>query len=271
MQELAFRCPSCGGDLVRADDLFACKKCGRIKPVLGLDHSGEFHSGFSFWNRAPLTMEKIAREMELPQRVKKTASVLLGVFLGLNGHHVRNRAYHAAAALVMAARREGYVITIKEMLRVLNSLGYPCKGQTLARKIGEMSNLIGLRQTHEFKQYVSYIIRRIGLDSESSPRFGMAQCRDPWKILNKIELRALKIAKMLEDDERARHQLLGKSPLTLSAGAVYVAAKQLGIREITQSILANAIQSHKAVIRKRAKMLRELMGGNGGRLDRAGG
>ncbi len=248
------RCNYCNGELVWLEDHIACCKCGRVHLFHDFG-SNEYLVGHGvIREKVYRVIKRIGEEAEIPYRVQKRASHILGKFLRESGIKARNKIYYAAAALVLASRNDNHVITIKEVKTILESFGCACGEQTLIRKMNEIERVLGIKGgNRRYEAYIAYVLRK--LDEEGLIGGGNSFRSHLPNHFDRIKLRALKILKLLNSRELARFNLLGKSPLVISAAAVYIAARQLGLRNITQNAIARAINSHKTVIRKRAKML----------------
>ena len=252
------RCTNCGGVLVWLYDHVACKRCGRVYTFHEF-MCNEFAGNYGIIKEdVHRLVRKLGEEVKAPYRIQRKASNILGRFLCKSRVRTRNKIYYAAAALVLASRSDNHVITIKDIRAVLESLGCSCGEQTIIRKMNEIERTLGIKgRGAEYEAYIAYVLRKLGeeglLDKGTHLKSHLPNHYD------RIQLRALKMIKLLQSSESARFNLLGKSPLVVSAAAVYIAAKQLGLRRITQKAIASAINTHKTVIRKRAKMLALLL------------
>ncbi|GEM_PF-5109846 len=247
-------CTYCGGELVWFEDHAACSKCGRVHVFHNIRCDEFIENHGIIGERVYKIIKRLGEEIGIPYRIQKKASYMLGRFLRESGVKARNKIYYAAAALVLASRNDNHVVTIKEVRAVLESMGCACGEQTLIRKMNEIEKTLGIRGgNRRYEAYIAYVLRK--LDEEGLLARGNSLRSYLPSHFDRIQIRALKIIKLLYSSEYARFNLLGKSPLIVSAAAVYMAAKQLGLRNITQKAIARAINSHKTVIRKRAKML----------------
>jgi len=247
-------CTYCGGELVWFEDHVACSKCGRVHLFHDFECNEFIENHGIIKDNIYGVVRRLGEEIGIPYRIQKKASYMLGKFLRKSGTKARNRIYHAAAALVLASRSNNHVVTIKEVRVVLKSLGCACGEQTLIRKMNEIERALGIKGgNRRYEAYIAYVLRKLD-ENGLLPKGNHFKSHLPSHF-DRIQLRALKIIRLLNSSEFARFNLLGKSPLIVSAAAVYIAAKQLGLRNITQEAVARAINSHKTVIRKRAKML----------------
>jgi len=253
-----FRCTYCGGELVWLEDHIACCKCGRVHLFHDFGRNEYLEGHGIIRERVYGVIKRIGDEAGIPYRIQKRASYMLGKFLRESGVKARNKIYYAAAALVLASRNDNHVVTIKEIKSILESFGCACGEQTLIRKMNEIERILGIRGgNRRYEVYIAYVLRK--LDEKGLLEAGTSFRSHLPSHFDRIQLRALKMLKLLNSNELARFNLLGKSPLVVSAAAVYIAAKQLGLRNITQNAIARAINSHKTVIRKRAKMLATML------------
>ena len=253
-------CSYCGGELVWFEDHIACSQCGRVHAFHNFGCDEFVDNQGIIRDYVYKIIRRLGEEINIPYRIQKRASYMLGNFLKKSGIKARNKVYYAAAALVLASRNDNRVVTIKEVKTLLESLGYACGEQTLIRKMNEIERTLGIKGgNRRYEAYIAYVLRK--LDEEGLLSKGRSYRSHLPNHFDRIQLRALKIIKLLHSNELARFNLLGKSPLIVSAAAVYIAAKQLGLRNITQEAVARAINSHKTVIRKRAKMLAMMLEG----------
>ncbi len=251
---MSLTCTYCGGELVWFEDHVACSKCGRVHIFHDFGCDEFIEDRGILRDNIYRVVRRLGEEIKIPYRIQKKASYMLGRFLRKSGIKARNKIYYAAAALVLASRNDNHVVTIKEVRAVLKSLGCACGEQTLIKKMNEIERTLGIKGgKRRYEAYIAYVLRKLDEDG-LLPRVNCFRSHLPSHF-DRIQLRALKIIKLLHSSEFARFNLLGKSPLIVSAAAVYIVAKQLGLRNITQEAVARAINSHKTVIRKRAKML----------------
>ncbi len=98
--------------------------------------------------------------------------------------------------------------------------------------MNEIRGILGIRGGNgQYGVYIAYVLRKLDEGGFLSA-IGPLRSNLP-SIFDRVQLRALKIIKLLNSNETTRFNLLGKSPLIVSAAAVYIAAKQLGLRNIT--------------------------------------
>ena len=201
----------------------------------------------------PRWISEIANELGASPRLLELARAIIS---GLpQGFHRRRGGYLYLASLVVASRILGSPLTLKTISQAAASVGLRVSPKKLAIVVGEVSPACKSPATEgrAVRQYISSIISRLkrdpGLQSALCYLFG-----EHWDVaLDRLHVKSLELLKVAA--KVTRSELVGKSPAVTAAATVWLAAKTLGLRFITQERVARAAGVSSSALRRRTKLL----------------
>jgi len=246
-------CPKCGAELLAEGGLFTCPSCGAVYLREERDPS---------WPGSRLPRKKLP---QVVYRIRSAAERLAPV----DAEHVgviyskyseisgRCGMEVAAAALLVASRQIGRPIAISELCRAIeDSVGVSLSKRRVALTAADMARVLRIDPPVDLKDYVDLVMRRVYVSkvpSELEERYSL----DPERVLERVRLRAYRIASRIS----GRPELAGKSPLITAAAVVYIAARSLGLRMLTQRVLSETLYTHPSAIRRRVRQLNSMLSG----------
>ena len=169
--------------------------------------------------------------------------------------HRRRGGYLYLASLVVASRILGAPLTLKTISQAAASVGLRVSPKKLAIMVGEVSSACkspGI-DGRAVRQYISSIVSHLkrdpALQSILCDLFG-----EHWDVaLNRLHVKSLELLKVTVNAMRL--ELVGKSPAVTAAATVWLAARTLGLRFITQERVARAAGVSSSALRRRTKLL----------------
>ncbi len=235
------RCPLCGSPLYDEGGLLVCGNCGFIADE-DLVPSVFDRNDSPMMSRSR-SLEHIGRELGLPDEVIKLAEELVRAYNSLHGRiHTSSI---LLAALVVASRLQGSPIPIKEAIRRLSIGVSPSR---VAFYVGKIDELIP-RKGVPWEGYINYLIAKMSRDEEFMRKLEKASGKvDPKLLLERLRMRALKEMKELRN--RKRSILVGRNPVYIAAAVVYMAGRKIGMRYLSQGMIADLLGANRSTISK---------------------
>ncbi len=169
--------------------------------------------------------------------------------------HRRRGGYVFLASLIMASRILGTPLTLKSVSQASARVGLRVSPKKLAIVVGEVSSVCKSSPavSKGAQRYITSIISSLKRDtvvqSTLSDLFG-----EWWDVaLDRLHVKSFELYRTA--GETIRFELAGKSPVVTAAAAVWLAAKTLGLRVITQEVVARAAGVSSSALRRRAKLI----------------
>ncbi|MCD6244317.1 MAG: hypothetical protein J7J65_03670 [Candidatus Korarchaeota archaeon] len=242
------KCPLCGHYLSYEDGSLLCTHCGYI--------AGDVLVPSRSLKRYPLyvkhrynSIEKVVRQLELPEEVIELAREIIHSYELITGKKAGMSLL--IAAIILASRKCGLAIPIREVLLILHTKLSPSK---VALAIGALKEVLPERENIPWEGYVNYLIRKIFRDERFRERLRKSSLKVPTHIIaERIRIRAIRELKNLN---RRSLNLTGKNPVYIAAAVVYLASKKVGIRELSQSLMADVLGASRSVISKTLRNIR---------------
>lgn len=246
-------CPRCGAELIVGDGLLTCPSCGAV--YLREERDSSWSGSRLPRRKLPLVVSRVqsAAERLAPVDAEHVGAIYsrYSEISGRYGIEV------AAAALLVASRQIGRPISISELCRAVeDSVGVPLSRRRVALTAADMARALRIDPPVDLRDYVDLVMRRVydsKVPSELEERYSL----DPERILERVRLRAYRIVSRI----LGRPELAGKSPLITAAAVVYIAARSVGLRLLTQRVLSEALYTHPSAIRRRVKQVNSILSG----------
>ncbi len=208
------------------------------------------------WRRRehlPRWLSEVVSELDAPPRLLDLAKAIIsGLPKSLHG---RRRGYLYLASLVVASRILGTPLTLKTVSQAAASVGLRVSPKKLAIMVGEVSSACRspVIDSRSVRQYISSIVSHLkrdpALQSILHDLFG-----EHWGVaLDRLHVKSLELLKVT--GKVTRLELAGKSPAVTAAATVWLTARTLGLRFITQERVARAAGVSSSALRKRTKLL----------------
>ncbi len=241
-------CPLCGHDLSYEDGSLLCTHCGYI--------AGEALVPNMSLKRYPLyvehhynSIERIVRQLELPDEVVELAREIVHRYELIKGRKAGMSLL--IAAIILASRKCGLAIPIREVLPTLHIRLTPSR---VALAIGTLKEVLPRREDIPWEGYVNYLIRKIFRDERFKERLRKSSLKVPPHIIaERIRIRAIRELRNLDKRDLS---LTGKNPVYIAAAVVYLASKKVGIRELSQSLMADVLGASRSAISKTLRNIR---------------
>ncbi len=235
------RCPLCGSALRREGGLLVCENCGSI-----VDEDlvpSAFDRNDSPMTTRSRSLEHLARELGLPDKAIKLAEELLRAYNSSYGKaHTQSI---LLAALIVGSRLYGSPIPIKEATKRLSIRVSPSK---VAFYVGRLEGLIPRRDI-PWEGYVNYLIAKMSRNQEFMGKLEKASGKlDSRILLERLRIRAIKELRELRS--RKRSALIGRNPVYIAAAVVYLAGKKVGMRYLSQGMIADLLGANRSTISK---------------------
>lgn len=231
----------CGSPLRDEGGLLVCGRCGFIVDE-DLVPSLFDRSDSPMMSRSR-SLEHMARELDLSDEIIKLAEELVRAYSSLYGKvHTHSI---LLAALIVASRLRGSPIPIKEAIRRLSIGVSPSR---VAFYVGRLEDLLP-RKDIPWEGYINYLIAKMSRDEELMRKLEKASGKvDPRILLERLRIRALKEMKELRN--RKRSALVGRNPVYIAAAVVYLAGKKIGMRYLSQGVIADLLGANRSTISK---------------------
>lgn len=235
------RCPYCGALLREEGGLLVCPSCGFVADE-GLSPGIDI-------NRAPFTrrpgsVDNLANRLNLPEEVTALAKELLRAYDSTyGGGHTTSL---IIAALITASRIYGVPIPIRE---ALTRLSLDISPSRVTFYIGKVEELLPRKQGIPWEGYVNYLIAKMSRDQELMNRLERMSNRfDASLLLERLRIRAIREMKRVKNNRRSF--LIGRNPVYIAAAVIYMASRKLGMRCISQGLLAELLGANRSTISK---------------------
>lgn len=197
--------------------------------------------------RIPSWFLTVISELGLPRQVAQDAAELCRVYC--MSKKIKSRPHWLLAALILLSRSRGGPIPASLLEESAKKVGISVNARKLALFSAEMSSFLKLPLKARAPNYIPFIISGLRKDQEIFRKLSRdyGELVDP--ALLRLEIKAINMARCLET--RYRGLLAGKSPLVTAAASVWLAAKTLGMRSITQEAVAKASGISHSALRRR--------------------
>lgn len=241
-------CPLCGSPLQEEDGLLVCRSCGFIVAEDLMPNSFN-RSSFPFKSRSK-PLERLASELGVTEEVAKLAgSILRSYDLSKGGGHSTSL---LIAALIVASRLYGSPIPIKDALKRTSVEASPSR---VLSYIWELKELVPSREIAPWEGYINHLIAKMSKDEDLIRRLKeLFPKLNPYILLERVRIRAIREIKVIL--RRKRGLLLGRNPLYVAAAAVYIAGKKVGMRNISQGLIADLLGANRSTISKILRLVR---------------
>ncbi len=197
--------------------------------------------------RGEHTVEVLVDRLGLPESVLSSSRDLIIAYKSKSGRE--SSPSIAAASVVIVSRELGIPLSISEVSMALKGRISPGK---IASSIGEIKTVLGIKSPVPWEVYVDYVLWKLSRSEEFSD--ALSGNKVPRHIL--IERMRIKTRKLIKAKLDLIKGLVGKNPVIISGALVYIAAQSLGIRSITQRLVANSIGVSRASLVRIVKSLR---------------
>jgi len=215
--------------------------------VYAVRHRRRYASPSKDSRSVPSWFLAVVRELGLPRHAAQDAFELCRLYCNSRG--VRSRPHWLLAALLLLSKSLGGPVPAAFLEELARKAGININARKLALISAEMSSSLRLSLKTKSPNYIPFIIAGLRKDQETSAKLK----RDYGELLEtallRLEVKAIDMSRRLET--RYRGLLAGKSPLVTAAASVWLTAKSLGMRAITQEAVAKAAGISHSALRRR--------------------
>lgn len=245
---MARKCPLCGSPLHEENGLLVCSNCGFIAGEAFVSNRFDCND-FPFKSRSE-SLDQLASELGVVDEVVKLArSILRSYDLSRGGGHSTSL---LLAALILASRFYGSPIPIRDALERISTEVSPSR---IISHIWELKELVPSREATYWEGYISYLIAKMSRDEDFVRRLKELFPRvNPYILLDRLRIRAMREMRSILGKKRGL--VLGRNPLYVAAAAVYIAGKKLGMRNISQGLIADLLGANRSTISKMLRLVR---------------
>ncbi len=169
--------------------------------------------------------------------------------------HAKRDGYVFLAALIVASRVIGIPFTLSAVSRASAAVGVRVSPRRLALVVAEVSSLLRLgghsaRVQKHIAAVIAALRRDPTLQRTLSEYFGPC-----WDVaLDRLQVKSVELYNLVRDEIRL--ELVGKSPPVTAAAVVWLSARTLGLRPLTQEVIARAAGISPSALRRRARTVR---------------
>ncbi len=241
-------CPLCGSTLILEDGLLVCSSCGYIVDAdLLPDTFNENH--FTNVGRSR-SLEIIVSRLGLPNEVYDLAKDIVSSYELASGERVTPSIL--MAAVIIASRIYGTPVPIKEAILRVSARTSPSR---VALAIGKLESVLPRREGVPWEGYINYLIGKMSRDERFMDRLKIVSGKlSPYLVLERLRIRAIKELRDIRKKKRA--DLIGRNPVYIAAAVIYMTSKRIGIRGISQGLLADVLGTSRSTISKALGVVR---------------
>ncbi len=247
-------CPLCGSPLVRENGLLICSNCGYLVDEELLP--GVFDEAHYAKNRFR-SIDNIVFRLDLPDEVSKIAKEIVSSYEANSGK--RATPSILVASVIIAARSYGISIPIKEVCK-----RYPrVSPSRLALTIGILEEVLP-RRGISWEGYINYLIGKLSKDERIIECLKQSSGKVPHHlIIERLRINSIKEINKVRRSKRSH--IAGRNPVYIAAAVIYIVGKKIGIRRLSQGLLADALGANRSTISKALSVVR------GGKVELRGG
>ncbi len=240
-------CPLCGSPLIRENGLLVCSNCGYI---VGEELLPKRFDGVHYIKEGGFrSINNIVSRLNLPSEVSEMAKEVIMNYEASTGK--RATISTLIASVIIASRLYGIPIPIKEV-----SKKYPrLSPSNLALTIGTLKNTLPKREGVPWEGYINYLIGKLSRDERVIEILKNSSGRlSPQMIIERLRINSLKEMRRIKKDKRSR--MVGRNPVYIAAAIIYMTGKKIGIRGLSQDLIADALGASRSAISKALAVVR---------------
>ncbi len=234
-------CPLCGSSLIRENGLLVCSKCGYIvsEELLPDKLDGTHYIRESRFR----SVSNIVSKLDLPDEISRMAKDIISNYEASTGK--RATLSILIASVIIAARLYDIPIPIKEV-----SKKYPRVSPShLALTIGTLKTHLPKKEGIPWEGYINYLIGKLSRDERVIKIFKQSSGKlPPQIIIERLRLNSIKEIRRIKKDKRSC--IIGRNPVYIAAAVIYMTGKKIGIRMLSQSLIADALGANRSTISK---------------------
>ncbi len=240
-------CPLCGSPLVRENGLLVCSNCGYIVSEELLP--SRFDGAYYIKEDEFRSINDIVSRLNLPSEVSNMAKEIILNYEASTGKKVTLSML--IASVIISARLYDIPIPIKEASRK-----YPRVSPShLALTIGVLEDELPKKEGVPWEGYINYLIRKLSRDERVIEILKQSSGKLPLQIIiERLRINSIREMRRVKKDSRSR--MVGRNPIYIAAAIVYITGKKIGIRGLSQGLMADALGANRSTISKALVVVR---------------